>query len=45
MIFEWLRKGTVVVVLFLLHLFGWKRADKWLYRLVGEGDKEEKPVV
>jgi hypothetical protein len=44
-IFEWLLEGIVVVVLFLLHLFGWKRADRWLYKFVGRGDKKEEPVV
>jgi len=41
MIFERLLKGIVAIVLFLLHLFGWKRADKWINRLMGEGDKDE----
>jgi hypothetical protein len=45
MIFDWLLKGTIVVVVFLLHLLGWKRAEKWMDKLVGEGDKEEKPVI
>ena len=44
-ILEWLLKGIVVVVLFLLNLLGWKRADKWLDKIVGAGDKEERPVV
>ena len=45
MIFDWLLKGIIVVVLFLLYLLGWKRAEKWMDKLVGEGDKEEKSVI
>jgi hypothetical protein len=36
---EWILKGIAFVVL------GWKRAGKCLDKIVGEGDKEEKPVV
>jgi hypothetical protein len=44
-IFEWLLKGIVIVVLGLLDLLGWKRAGMWMDKIVGEGDKEEKPVI
>jgi len=44
-IFQWLLKGIAVLVFFLLHLFGWKHADSWLYRLAGANQKEEKQVV
>jgi hypothetical protein len=45
MLGEWILKGIALVVLGLLDLLGWKRAGKWLDQMVGEGDKEEKPVV
>jgi hypothetical protein len=42
---EWILKGIAFVVLGLLNLLGWKRAGEWLDKMVGEVDKEEKPVV
>ena len=45
MLGEWILKGVAFVVLFLLHLFGWKRAGKWLDKMIGEGDKDERPVI
>lgn len=54
MILEWLLKGIVVVVLFLLNLLGWKRAGIWLDQILGERldkmigkgvDKDDRPVV
>jgi hypothetical protein len=41
---EWILKGIALVVLGLLELLGWKRAGKWLDKIVA-GDKEEKPVI
>jgi hypothetical protein len=37
-------RGIAFVVLGLLEILGWKRAGKWLDKMVGEGNKE-KPVV
>jgi hypothetical protein len=45
MLGEWILKGIALVVLGLLNLLGWKHAGNWLDRMVGEVDKEEKPVV
>jgi hypothetical protein len=42
---EWIIKGILFIVLGMLDLLGWKRAGKWLDKIVGEGDKEEKPVI
>jgi len=38
-------RGIAFVVLGLLEILGWKRAGKWLDAMVGEVDKDEKPVV
>jgi hypothetical protein len=45
MLGEWILLGIAFVVLGLLDLLGWERAGKWLDQMVGEVDKEEKPVV
>jgi hypothetical protein len=45
MLGEWILKGIAFVVLGVLNLLGWKRAGDWLDKMVGEVDKEEKPVV
>jgi hypothetical protein len=45
MIREWILKGIAFAVLGLLDLLGWKRVGKWLDKMIGEVDKEEKPVV
>jgi len=45
MLGEWILKGIALVVLGLLNLLGWERAGDWLDKMVGEVDKEEKPVV
>jgi hypothetical protein len=45
MLGEWIVKGIAFVVLGLLDLLGWRRAGKWLDKIVGEGEKDEKPVV
>ena len=45
MLGEWILKGIAFVILGLLNFMGWKRAGEWLDKMVGEGDKEEKPVV
>lgn len=45
MLGELILKGITFVVLGLLNLLGWERAGQWLDKMVGEVDKEEKPVV
>lgn len=45
MLGEWILKGIAFVVLGLLDLLGWERAGKWLDKMVGEGDKDERPAV
>ena len=45
LIIDWIVKGIAFVVLFLLDLLGWKRAGKWLDKMIGEDDKDERPVV
>jgi len=42
MIFDWLLKGTIVVVLFLLHLLGWKRAREMDGQACGRGRQGRK---
>jgi len=45
MLGEWIIKGILFVVLGVLDFLGWKRAGKWLDKIVSEGDKEGKPVL
>ena len=43
--FDWVLKAIVIAILGLLELLGWKRAGRWLDRLMEEVEKDEKPVV
>jgi hypothetical protein len=45
MLGEWIIKGVAFIILGLLDVLGWKRAGKWLDKIVGEGDEDGKPVV
>ena len=42
---EWIIKGIVIAILWLLKVLGWKRAGERLDELLDKEDKDERPVT